>query len=212
MLRTGKCDKGASRTYNHTKENLIKSWQDIFAELKVSPFNLNKHLVPGDTKSVYNAPSTKNLQRIVEDCNIWDLWTVILLRGTEVFPESHISESSFQHSRIFHNILHSLLPESRKHSSMHTSGVINLQDDIIYLPTVLFDYGAIQSNYIDEEFVKKNIVHLDNDLSVIQSSLETILQNYNWHEYWRSHFHLSIVHRESMKLQSIALLCLCQEQ
>ena len=67
MLRTGKCIKGASCTYNHTKNDLIKAWQDMFSELKASPFNPNKHLLPGNTKIVYNTPSTKNLQSIVED-------------------------------------------------------------------------------------------------------------------------------------------------
>ena len=44
---------------------------------------------------------------------------------------------------------------------MHKSGFIQLQDDIIHLPTVLFDSGAIQSNYINEEFVNNNIVYLN---------------------------------------------------
>lgn len=39
----------------------------MFSELKASPFNPNKHLLPGNTKIVYNTPSTKNLQSIVED-------------------------------------------------------------------------------------------------------------------------------------------------
>ena len=67
MLRTGKCVKGASCTYNHTKEILIKAWQDVFSELKSSQFNPNKHLVPSNTKGAYNTPSTKNLQCINED-------------------------------------------------------------------------------------------------------------------------------------------------
>ena len=44
---------------------------------------------------------------------------------------------------------------------MHKSGVIIVQDDIIHLPTVLFDSGAIQSNYINEEFVENHIVHFE---------------------------------------------------
>ena len=68
MLRTGKCIKGTSCTYNHTKENLLKAWQDMFAELKASPFNPNKHLYPGNTKSSYNSPQ----QNIVEDISIPD--------------------------------------------------------------------------------------------------------------------------------------------
>ena len=44
---------------------------------------------------------------------------------------------------------------------MHKSGLIQLHDDIIHLPTVLFDSGAIQSNYINEEFVNNNIVYLN---------------------------------------------------
>ena len=44
---------------------------------------------------------------------------------------------------------------------MHKSGLIQLQDRIIYLPTVLFDSGTIQSNYINEEFVNNNIVYLN---------------------------------------------------
>ena len=83
-----------------------------------------------------------------------------------------MSDLSFLRSRIFHNILHSLLPESKKHSSMHKSGVINLQDDIIHLPTVLFDSGAIQSNYIDEEFVKHNIVYLDKFIQQFDHSVK----------------------------------------
>ena len=67
MLRTGKCLKGPSCPYNHTKENLIKAWQDMFAELKASPFNPNKHLNPGNTKTSYNTPQPKILQCIVED-------------------------------------------------------------------------------------------------------------------------------------------------
>ena len=53
---------------------------------------------------------------------------------------------------------------------MHKSGVIIVQDDIIHLPTVLFDSGAIQSNYINEEFVGNHIVHFENiyDLTIIQ--------------------------------------------
>ena len=63
----GKCLKGPSCTYNHTKDNLIKSWQDMFAELRASPFNPNKHLNPGNTKTTYNTPQPKILQCIVED-------------------------------------------------------------------------------------------------------------------------------------------------
>ena len=70
MLRTGKCIKGTSCTYNHTKENLLKAWQDMFAELKASPFNPNKHLHPGNTKSSYNTPQPKILQSIIEDISI----------------------------------------------------------------------------------------------------------------------------------------------
>ena len=55
---------------------------------------------------------------------------------------------------------------------MHKSGVINLQDDIIHLPTVLFDSGAIQSNYIDEEFVKHNIVYLDKFIQQFDHSVK----------------------------------------
>ena len=44
---------------------------------------------------------------------------------------------------------------------MHKSGLIKLQDEIIHLPTVLFDSGAIQSNYINEEFVNNNTVYLN---------------------------------------------------
>ena len=67
MLRTGKCVKGQECKYSHIKEELIKAWQDMFAELKSSPFNPNKHLNPGNTKTSYKTPQPKILQCIVED-------------------------------------------------------------------------------------------------------------------------------------------------
>ena len=67
MLRTGKCIKGAECKYSHIKTELIKAWQDMFTELKTSPFNPNKHLTPGNIKNTYNTPSSKTLQCIVED-------------------------------------------------------------------------------------------------------------------------------------------------
>ena len=67
MLRTGKCVKGQECKYSHTKEELIKAWQNMFAELKASPYNPNKHLSPGNTKPSYNTPQPKVLQSIVED-------------------------------------------------------------------------------------------------------------------------------------------------
>jgi hypothetical protein len=67
MLRTGKCVKGAECKYSHIKAELIKAWQDMFTELKASPFNPNKHLTPANTKNAYNTPSSKPLQCIVED-------------------------------------------------------------------------------------------------------------------------------------------------
>ena len=67
MLRTGKCVKGTECKYSHIKVELIKAWQDMFTELKASPFNPNKHLTPGNTKNTYNTPPSKTLQYIVED-------------------------------------------------------------------------------------------------------------------------------------------------
>ena len=67
MLRTGKCVKGQECKYSHTKEELIRAWQNMFAELKASPYNPNKHLSPGNTKPSYNTPQPKVLQSIVED-------------------------------------------------------------------------------------------------------------------------------------------------
>ena len=67
MLRTGKCVKGQECKYSHIKAELIKAWQDMFTELKASPFNPNKHLTQGIAKSTYNSPQPKNLQNIVED-------------------------------------------------------------------------------------------------------------------------------------------------
>lgn len=67
MLRTGKCVKGAECKYSHNKAELIKAWQDMFTELKASPFNPNKHLTPGNTKNAYNTPQSKTLQCIAED-------------------------------------------------------------------------------------------------------------------------------------------------
>ena len=54
---------------------------------------------------------------------------------------------------------------------MHKSGLIQLQDDIIHLPTVLFDSGAIQSNYINEEFVNNNIVYLNKFIRAFNHSV-----------------------------------------
>ena len=54
---------------------------------------------------------------------------------------------------------------------MHKSGLIKLQDEIIHLPTVLFDSGAIQSNYINEEFVNDNIVYLNKFISPFNHSV-----------------------------------------
>ena len=51
---------------------------------------------------------------------------------------------------------------------MHKSGFIHLQNDNIHLQTVLLDSGAIQSNYIDEEFVNNNIVHLQQFLQPLK--------------------------------------------
>ena len=70
MLRTGKCVKGQECKYSHTKEELIKAWQNMFAELKASPYNPNKHLSPGNTKPSYNTPQPKVLQSIVENIPI----------------------------------------------------------------------------------------------------------------------------------------------
>ena len=67
MLRTGKCVKGTECKYSHIKAELIKAWQDMFTELKTSPFNPNKHLTSGNTKNTYNTPPSKTLQHIVED-------------------------------------------------------------------------------------------------------------------------------------------------
>ena len=67
MLRTGKCVKGAECKYSHIKAELLKAWQDMFTELKTSPFNPNKHLTPGYTKNTHNTPSSNTLQYIVED-------------------------------------------------------------------------------------------------------------------------------------------------
>jgi hypothetical protein len=67
MLRTGKCIKGAECKYSHNKAELIKAWQDMFTELKASPFNPNKHLTPGNTMNTYNTPPSKTLQCIAED-------------------------------------------------------------------------------------------------------------------------------------------------
>ena len=55
---------------------------------------------------------------------------------------------------------------------MHKSGLIKLQDEIIHLPTVLFDSGAIQSNYINEEFVNDNIVYLNKFISPFNHSVK----------------------------------------
>ena len=53
---------------------------------------------------------------------------------------------------------------------MHKSGFIHLQNDNIHLQTALFDSGAIQSNYIDEQFVDNNIVHLQQFLQPFKHS------------------------------------------
>jgi hypothetical protein len=55
---------------------------------------------------------------------------------------------------------------------MHKSGLIHLHNDIIHLQTVLFDSGAIQSNYIDEQFVNNNIVHLKPFLQPLKHSVK----------------------------------------
>ena len=55
---------------------------------------------------------------------------------------------------------------------MHKSGLIHLHNDNIHLQTVLFDSGAIQSNYIDEQFVNKNIVHLQQFLQPLNHSVK----------------------------------------
>jgi hypothetical protein len=66
MLRSGKCVKGTECKYSHIKTELIKGWQDMFTELKASPFNPNKHLTQANTKNTFHTPS-KTLQSIVED-------------------------------------------------------------------------------------------------------------------------------------------------
>jgi hypothetical protein len=76
-----------------------------------------------------------------------------------VFPDFHLNNSSFLRTGIFHDVLHNLLPEIKNYSPTHKSGLIHLHNDNIHLQTVLFDSGAIQSNYIDKQFVNKNIVH-----------------------------------------------------
>jgi RNase H-like domain found in reverse transcriptase len=58
------------------------------------------------------------------------------------------------------HILCSLLPDTSLHSSIHRSGFISLPGDNIFLPSVLFDTGALRSNYIDQGFVNDNISHL----------------------------------------------------
>ena len=55
---------------------------------------------------------------------------------------------------------------------MHKSGFIHLHNDNIHLQTVLFDSGAIQSNYIDEQFVNNNIVHLKPFLQPLKHSVK----------------------------------------
>ena len=55
---------------------------------------------------------------------------------------------------------------------MHKSGLIKLQDEIIHLPTVLFDSGAIQSNYINEKFVNNNVVYLNKFISPFNHSVK----------------------------------------
>ena len=55
---------------------------------------------------------------------------------------------------------------------MHKSGFIHLQNDNIHLQTALFDSGAIQSNYIDEQFVNNNIVHLQPFLQPLKHSVK----------------------------------------
>jgi hypothetical protein len=55
---------------------------------------------------------------------------------------------------------------------VHKSGLIHLQNDNIHLQTVLFDSGAIQSNYIDEQFVNDNIVHLQPFLQPLKHSVK----------------------------------------
>jgi RNase H-like domain found in reverse transcriptase len=89
-----------------------------------------------------------------------------------VFPDFHLNNSSFLRTGIFHNILHNLLPEIKNYSPMHKSGFIHLQNDNIHLQTVLFDSGAIQSNYIDEQFVNDNIVHLQQFLQPLKHSVK----------------------------------------
>ena len=66
MLRSRKCVKGTEYKYSHIKTELIKGWQDMFTELKASPFNPNKHQTPANTKNTFNTPS-QTLQSIVED-------------------------------------------------------------------------------------------------------------------------------------------------
>ena len=58
MLHTGQGIKGADCKYSHIKAELIKAWQDMFTELKTSPFNPNKHLTPGNIKNTYNTSAS----------------------------------------------------------------------------------------------------------------------------------------------------------
>lgn len=46
MLRTGKCPKADKCNFSHIKSDLISAWQAMFNDLKSSPFNPNKHLIP----------------------------------------------------------------------------------------------------------------------------------------------------------------------
>jgi hypothetical protein len=61
MLRTGKCLKADKCNFSHNKSDLISAWQAMFNDLKSSPFNPNKHLLPSPDpswhSSLHNSPA-----------------------------------------------------------------------------------------------------------------------------------------------------------
>ena len=53
-------------------------------------------------------------------------------------------------------ILRAYVPESAQQSSVIHSGQLSFSNSFLYMPRVLFDTGALQSNYIDSDFVSLN--------------------------------------------------------
>ena len=64
-----------------------------------------------------------------------------------MFPHTQI------HPGILTSILHAHVPQTVHQSSVIQPGQLTFHDRILSMPRVLFDSGALQSNYIDETFV-----------------------------------------------------------